>query len=193
MKRNIVILGLVIVAVVAVFIWNDSGKKPQSGLVEGQEGAVSGIAVGDVPADASPKKDHFAPAFSLASLDGTTDYKVGGKRDKVLIINFWAAWCAPCELEAPDLKDIYEKHKDKLDLYAVNATKYDKLREAKDFVKEQELKFPILTDAKGNVGDMYKVFSYPTSFIVDRDGVIRQRIEGVISREEWELYLDEVL
>jgi cytochrome c biogenesis protein CcmG/thiol:disulfide interchange protein DsbE len=40
---------------------------------------------------------------------------------------------------------------------------------------------------------LYKVFSYPTSFIVDRDGVIRQRIEGVISREEWELYLDEVL
>jgi cytochrome c biogenesis protein CcmG/thiol:disulfide interchange protein DsbE len=193
MKRNIVILGLVIVAVVAVFIWNDSGKKPSIGLSEGQEGAVSGIASGDIPVDAAPKKDHYVPSFSLASLDGTTTYTVGGKRDKVLIINFWAAWCAPCELEAPDLKDIYETHKDKLDLYAVNATKFDKVREAKDFVKEQELNFPILTDAKGNVGDLYKVFSYPTSFIVDRDGVIRQRIEGVISREEWELYLDEVL
>lgn len=193
MKRNVFILGLVIVAIAAVFIWNDSGKKLSNGLAENKEGAVSGVAAGDIPADAAPKKDHYAPSFSLASLDGTTSYKVGGKRDKVLVINFWAAWCAPCELEAPDLKDIYEKHKDKLDLYAVNATKYDKLREAKDFVKELELKFPILTDAKGDVGDLYKVFSYPISFIVDRDGVIRQRIEGVISREEWELYLDEVL
>lgn len=193
MKRNVLILGLVIVAIAAVFIWNDSEKEPSSGLGEVNEGAVSGVAVGDIPADAAPKKDHYAPPFSLASLDGTTDYTVGGKRDKVLIINFWAAWCGPCEVEAPDLKDIYDKHKDKLDLYAVNATKYDKLREAKDFVKEQELVFPILTDAKGNVGDEYKVFSYPTSFIVDRDGVIRQRIEGIISREEWEIYLDEVL
>jgi hypothetical protein len=40
---------------------------------------------------------------------------------------------------------------------------------------------------------MYKVFAYPTSFIVDRDGVIRERIEGIISREEWEIYLQKVI
>jgi cytochrome c biogenesis protein CcmG/thiol:disulfide interchange protein DsbE len=190
MKRNLLILGLVLVAIIAVWIWEAPSKEPAGQITEG---LVDGNSGGDIPATPAPKENHYAPSFSLASLDGTTSYKVGGKRDKVLIINFWAAWCAPCELEAPDLKDIYEKHKDKLDLYAVNATKYDKLREANDFVKEQQLIFPVLTDAKGNVGDSYKVFSYPVSFIIDRNGVIRHRIEGVIDREQWETYLQEVI
>jgi cytochrome c biogenesis protein CcmG, thiol:disulfide interchange protein DsbE len=194
MRRNVLILALVIVAIAAVWVWNDKyqvAKGDSEGKYSGQ--VVAGASAGDIPVKAAPIVNRYAPSFSLGSLDGTTTYEVGGKRDKVLIVNFWAAWCGPCELEAPDLKDIYAKHKDKLDFYAVNATKFDKVREAKDFVKEQELVFPILTDVKGDVGDLYKVYSYPTSFIIDRDGVIRQRIEGVISREDWEKYLKDVL
>ncbi|WP_372663867.1 TlpA family protein disulfide reductase [Cohnella sp.] len=189
MKRNMLVLGLVLIAVAAVFIWNDRDDKSQ----QSAGNAVVDVSLTDIPIKPEPKKNHYAPSFDLASLDGASTFQVGGKRDKALIINFWAAWCGPCEVEAPDLKDIYEKHKDKLDLYAVNATKYDKLREAKDFVKEQGFVFPVLTDAKGDVGDLYKVFSYPISFIIDRNGVIRERIEGVISREEWEMHLDGVL
>ncbi len=190
MKRNVIILGLLLAALVAVWVWDAPGKEP-AGQITG--GNVEGRAEGDIPVTPAPKENRYAPSFKLASLDGSTSYEVGGKRDKVLIINFWAAWCGPCEVEAPDLKDIYEQHKDKLDFYAVNATKYDKLREAKDFVKEQQLVFPVLTDAKGDVGDLYKVFSYPISFIIDRNGVIRHRIEGVIEREQWEIYLQEVI
>jgi cytochrome c biogenesis protein CcmG, thiol:disulfide interchange protein DsbE len=190
MKRNLMILGLVLVAIIAVWIWDAPSKEPASQLTEG---LIDGKTVGDIPSKPAPKENHYAPSFSLASLDGTTSYQVGGKRDKVLIVNFWAAWCGPCDLEAPDLKAIYDKHKDKLDLYAVNATKYDKLREANDFVKEKQLVFPVLTDAKGDVGDSYKVFSYPVSFIIDRNGIIRHRIEGVIDRKQWEIYLQEVL
>lgn len=190
MKRNMIVIGVLVLAIAAVFIWNDQDEEPAKQSA-GNALVDSGLA--EIPATPEPKKNHYAPSFDLASLDGTSSFKVGGKRDKVLIINFWAAWCGPCEVEAPDLKDIYEKHKDKLDLYAVNATKYDKLREAKDFVKEQGFVFPVLTDAKGDVGDLYKVFSYPISFIIDRDGVIRERIEGVISREEWEMHLEGVI
>ncbi|BBI32606.1 peroxiredoxin family protein [Cohnella abietis] len=191
MKRNVLILGLVVIAIVAVWIWDSpSGKEGNQATVGAPAGKVDDR---NIPSKPSPKVNHYAPSFSLPSLDGTSTFEVGGKRDKVLIVNFWAAWCGPCELEAPDLKDIYEKHQDKLDLYAVNATNFDKLREAKDFVKEQELVFPILTDAKGVAGDLYKVYSYPISFIIDRDGVIRHRIEGVIERKQWEIYLQEVI
>lgn len=185
MKKNIAILALVVVAVAAVWFWDSSGKEPAAQITQGP--------IADIPATPAPKVNHYAPSFNLASLDGTTSYDVGGKRDKVLIVNFWAAWCGPCEVEAPDLKDIFETHKDQLDLYAVNATKYDKLREAKDFVKEQEIVFPVLTDPKGDVLDSYKVSGYPVSFIIDRDGVIRHRIEGIIEREQWEIYLQDVI
>lgn len=188
MKRNIVILAFVLVAIVAVVLTNrnDSAKGNVSESKDGVE---------DVSSDLSeaPKKGAIAPAFELASIDGTRNYEAGGRRDKVLIINFWAAWCAPCELEAPDLVDIYDKHKDQVEMYAVNATKYDKLRDAKVFVREQGFKMPVLTDADGKVGDLYKVFSYPTSFIVGRDGVILQRIEGVIDRKQWEQYLEDAI
>lgn len=190
MRRNVFILACVLAALVAVFVWNLPDRKQ----VENKQGAaVTGQPAGNEQIATAPKKGAYAPSFELPVLDGSSSYHVGGKRDKALIVNFWAAWCGPCELEAPDLRDIYDKHKDKLDLYAVNATKYDKIREAKVFAKEQKFVFPVLTDATGEVGDAYKVFSFPTSFIVDRDGVIRQRIEGVISREQWEQYLQEVL
>lgn len=190
MKKNLLIIGFVIIAVVGVILWN--GRDKQQDRKAEESAAIGTVQGGEASAEA-PKKGFFAPAFKLPSLDRTAEFSVGGKRDKVLIINFWAAWCGPCEAEAPDLVDIFDRHKGKLDLYAVNATKYDKLREAKDFVKEQGFNdFPVLTDADGTAGDVYKVFSYPTSFIVDRDGVIRERIEGVISREQWEIFLQDI-
>ncbi|TVY04134.1 TlpA family protein disulfide reductase [Cohnella terricola] len=190
MKKNAFIVLLVIAVAIGYWLWESNGKEPKSQAAENP--AVSS-PIGDIPASPEPKENRFAPAFELDSLDGTTSYSVGGKRDKALIVNFWAAWCGPCELEAPDLKDIYDKHKEQLDLYAVNATNFDKVREAKDFVKEQQFVFPVLTDVKGVAGDLYKVNGYPISFIIDRDGVIRHRIQGIIDREQWELYLQEVL
>lgn len=189
LKRNALILIIVSLAIAGVLLWN----RPDPNLSENKPGAAVTGAPAENSLAAAPKKGSRAPSFRLSSLDGSSSYEVEGKRDKVLIINFWAAWCGPCELEAPDLRDIYEKHKDKLDLYAVNATKFDNLRDAKLFVKEQKFVFPVLTDAKGEVSDEYRIYAYPTSFIVDRDGVIRQRIEGVISREQWEEYLQEVM
>ncbi|MFC4306264.1 TlpA family protein disulfide reductase [Cohnella boryungensis] len=190
MKKNMIILALAAIAIVAVWIWDQNGKASSGQVVEG---AAPSSSLGDIPAAPAAKENRYAPSFKLDSLDGTTSYSVGGKRDKALIVNFWAAWCGPCELEAPDLKDIYNDHQDQLDLYAVNATNFDKLREAKDFVKEQQFVFPVLTDAKGVAGDLYKITGYPVSFIIDRDGVIRHRIEGVIEREQWEILLQDVL
>ncbi|TJY41376.1 TlpA family protein disulfide reductase [Cohnella pontilimi] len=185
MKRNIVILIAVAAAIVAVVWFNQAGNDKSSP-------AASGGIEAPVSDPSTPKKGSPAPAFTLATLDGKATYEVGGKRDKPVIVNFWASWCGPCDMEAPDLVELYDKYKDKVELYAVNATKYDKVWGAKQFVEEKGFTFPVLTDAKGEAGDAYKVFSYPTSFIVDRNGTIRQRIDGVITLKQWESYLDEI-
>lgn len=196
MKKNLIILSAAAVLIVAVLVWN-ANNKPQTRLTESEIGGQISSSGGGKPVETAPKPGQYAPPFELAALEGTTaqptTYAAGGKRDKLLLVNFWAAWCGPCEEEAPDLKDIYAQHQDQLELYAVNATNYDKLREAKDFVKEQQLQFPVLTDAVGTVGDLYKVSAYPTSFLIDRNGVILQRVEGVISREEWEELIQQAL
>ncbi|MBW5445096.1 redoxin domain-containing protein [Cohnella sp. CFH 77786] len=190
MKRNWIILLAVLAAVTAVLLGNRMGKDSDSPAASGVSEPRPGATSEALPASA-PKKGSAAPSFELASLDGKTSYKIGGERAKVLVVNFWASWCGPCDREAPDLVALYDKYKDRMDLYAVNATNYDRLRNAREFVKEKAFTFPVLTDAEGTAGDAYKVFSYPTSFIVGRDGRILERIEGTIPLATWEQYLDE--
>ena len=115
---------------------------------------------------------------------------IGGKRDKLLLINFWASWCGPCELEAPDLQSLSKKYSGLLEIYGVNATSYDKERQAREFVEEQKLTFPILMDRESKATDMYKVSSFPTSLLVDSEGIVRERITGVISEDKWETIIE---
>jgi thiol-disulfide isomerase/thioredoxin len=121
--------------------------------------------------DTAPKPGFLAPTFKLTGLDGKS-YEVGGKQDKPYMLNFWASWCGPCELEAPDLKKMYEKYGDEFELYGINTTDKDNLDDMKAFVKQYKLPFPILLDTKGKVADQFRFNLIPTSFLVDRNGVV---------------------
>lgn len=135
--------------------------------------------------DFKPKAGFAAEAFALPDLEDK-QVEIGGKSDKLIFVNFWASWCGPCELEAPDLQKLHENYGDRMVLYGVNATKYDKERAARKFVEDHKFTFPILMDRPGDVTKQYKVTTFPTSFLIDADGVIRERINGVITYEEWE-------
>jgi thiol-disulfide isomerase/thioredoxin len=124
-----------------------------------------------VPNETAPKPNYKAPALSLEGLDGKT-YEVGGPRDKVLVVNFWASWCGPCEAEAPDLKRLADKYKDGLDIYAVNVTSQDRMDNVASFVKHFQFDFPVLLDKEGSGADAYRVRGLPTTYLVNRDGVI---------------------
>ncbi|MDI4644932.1 TlpA family protein disulfide reductase [Cohnella hashimotonis] len=189
MKRNVIIIVIFIVAIAGVLVYNLAGN--DKGTREAGSGASVSVDGGS-PKKEAPTVGSLAPSLKLSSLDESTTYEVDPKtpRDKVLVINFWASWCGPCDVEAPDLVKLYEEYKGKIELYGVNATKYDTVRGAKDFVKEKAISFPVLMDKDGKVGDEYKVFSYPISFIVDRQGVVRQRIEGAKSLKEWRTMID---
>jgi thiol-disulfide isomerase/thioredoxin len=136
-----------------------------------------------------PKAGFEATAFKLPALDEQS-YEVGGKQGKLTFVNFWASWCGPCELEAPDLQRLHEQYGEAIQLIGVNATKYDKERAARDFVNEHEFTFPILMDRVGDVTKQYKVDTFPTTFLIDGEGVIRERINGVITYEEWERLIE---
>lgn len=124
-----------------------------------------------LPTETAPKPNYLAPDFELMGMDGQA-YQVGGRREKPLFLNFWASWCAPCEEEAPDLVRLYEKYKDKMDLYAVNVTGNDELEAAKAFATRYKFTFPVLIDEESNVAKLYRFQVIPTSFLIDRNGVI---------------------
>ncbi len=141
--------------------------------------------------EAAPKPNFLAPTLKLTGLDGQS-YKIGGKRDKPLFINFWASWCDPCKKEAPDLVSNFVKYKDKIDLYAINSTSLDSEEDAKSFAKQYKFPFPVLLDLKGNAIDAYRVGGYPTSFLIDKNGVVQDVIVGLLTPKELERKFQEL-
>lgn len=135
-----------------------------------------------LPTEVAPRPNYLAPAFELTALDGKA-YNVGGKREKPLVLNFWASWCGPCEEEAPQLARLYEKYKDQLDLYAVNVTKNDTVEEAKLFAKRYQFTFPVLLDEELAAAQKYRFTVIPTSFLIDRNGVVVEIINLLEPKE----------
>lgn len=143
--------------------------------------------------EAAARPGFQAPSFELTGFDGNS-YAVGGKRDHPLLLNFWASWCGPCHIEAPDLQALYEHYDGKLDLYAVNVTSLDTRLGIQDFVEEYGLTFPIPMDETGEVtGKKYGVNGYPASFLIDQNGVVVDVIFSVINREDLERKIDKLL
>jgi len=139
-----------------------------------------------------PEVGYLAPHFSLTGLDNQV-YKVEGKRNKPVILNFWASWCGPCRLEAPDLQKLYEKYKDEIDVYGINVTSNDSPEAASAFVQTYKLTFPIPMDVAGTVSNRYLIQAFPTTYVVDTQGVVRKKIIGMIDAGTLELELRKLL
>lgn len=139
-----------------------------------------------------PKAGEMSPSQELPDLNDK-EVAIGAAQPKLQLINFWASWCGPCELEAPDLQKLHEKYGESLAMYGVNATHTDHERQARKFVEDFGFTFDILFDRDGDITDLYKVGTFPTSFLIDTDGVIVERINGVITLEQWEKLIDQYL
>lgn len=130
---------------------------------------------GFIPA---PKEGFIAPNFSLQTSSGGT-YSLSDYRGQVVLINFWASWCPPCRTEMPAMQRVFEAYKDQdFVIFAVNATHQDSPGKAVEFSEVNGLTFPILFDYDGMVTSQYLVRSFPTSFFIDRDGIVHEVVIG---------------
>lgn len=133
----------------------------------------------------TPKVGSPAPDFELPDRFGIP-IRLSALTGSIVVINFWASWCQPCREEMPILQAISEKYTDQgLVVLGVNTTYTDSLDEALAFVDELKLTFPILFDETGEVGEeMYKVYGLPTSYWIDREGVIRSVQLGAMTEDQ---------
>ncbi len=117
------------------------------------------------------KVKQVAPDFTLASNKGG-NVRLKDLRGKVVMINFWATWCAPCRKELPLLNDLYNKYKSKgFVLLGVNID--DKSAPAKKMIKELKINFPVLFDNNQSTSESYDLQAMPSTFILDKNGIIR--------------------
>ncbi|MBS1966578.1 MAG: TlpA family protein disulfide reductase [Chloroflexi bacterium SZAS-1] len=119
-----------------------------------------------------------APDFALETLDGATT-SLAGQRGNVLIVNLWASWCGPCRAEMPTIQRLYDARREEgLTVLAVHGTFQDSEAGARAFAEELGLTFPIVLDRDGAVSRRYQLHALPSTFIVDRKGIIREVILG---------------
>ena len=150
----------------------------------GQLAQVVGVSAAEAPEVASP-----APDFILNSLAGDS-LKLIGFRGKPVFINFWATWCAPCLLEMPNIQKYYKKYPSQFEVLAVNAGETE--RTVQRFVDDLGVSFKILLDPDGKVQELYRIKGYPTTYVVDKDGIIRFQHIGSLSEKQIEEYLEAV-
>ena len=153
-------------------------------IVATRVGPPQSAAAPPAPASAdsmpAPQADHPAPDFTLMSLDGTpvTLSKLTGQ---VALINIWATWCPPCRAEMPTIETAYEQYRDQgFTVLAVNLQ--EDPRSVAAFMQQYQLTFPALLDLDGQVSRDYQAFSLPSSFFVDKKGVIRAVYRGPMPR-----------
>jgi len=154
---------------------------------------TGGAGAGGTPQTlgAAPVSGAPAPDFSLQDTKGNTVSLADGKGHPVLI-NFWATWCLPCRAEMPAIEQRFQAHKDAgLLVYAVDFDEPQDMVE--DFTKAFGLSFHVLLDPGATVNDLYKVVGYPSSFFVDRDGVIRVVHIGAMTEGQLDDYLSKIL
>jgi thiol-disulfide isomerase/thioredoxin len=135
---------------------------------------------------AGPEVNALAPDFELENLAGER-VRLSERLGKPLIINFWATWCAPCILEMPNIRKFYEKYPGQFDVLAVNAN--EPRRDVERFVDDMSLTFDVLLDTGGKTQQLYQIQGYPTSFVIDSQGVIRVEHIGLLTEDNLKDYL----
>ncbi len=123
------------------------------------------------------KPGQVAPDFRLRDMNGQM-VSLSDFRGKVVLLNFWATWCGPCRVEMPAMEELYRQYPRKdFEILAVS-TDAQGVAVTRPFQQENKLTFPILHDADFRVGLSYGARTLPMTFMVDRNGIVRQQIFG---------------
>jgi thiol-disulfide isomerase/thioredoxin len=111
-----------------------------------------------------------APAINLPGVDGAK-VQLESLKGKVVYLDFWASWCEPCKKSFPWMHDMKQNYADQgFEILAVNL---DKDRELADrFLQEMEVNFIVAFDEKGESASDYKLRGMPSSYLIDRDGIV---------------------
>lgn len=152
-----------------------AGDQADSSVVE--EGAKT-VSVGQT-----------APNFALHDTRDRT-YELQGLKGKVVLLNFWATWCAPCRLEMPLLEAISQELVEE-DFLVLGINLQESVAQVQEFVDEMGLTFPVLLDSDGTVSGLYRIIGYPSTIIIDKAGKIQTIHIGILLESQLREYLQE--
>jgi peroxiredoxin len=169
-KRNAIVIVVVVAAVALMLFVGVRMARTKAGVVKmkpvGKNGSV-------------------APDFQLKSLDGK-QVRLSDFRGKAVLLNFWATWCAPCKIEMPWFVDLQKQYAAQ-GLQVIGVAMDDSGEQAiAKFTKEMGVNYPVLI-GKESVGDAYGGVEFlPTTFFIDRQGKVVDRVFGLVGHSDIE-------
>ena len=133
-----------------------------------------------------------APDFKLKSLEGQS-VSLNDFKGKPILINFWSTRCDPCVYEMPYLQEVYDEWSGKgLTLLAINMG--ESSSEVGVFMRDLNLSLPVLLDTELKAAQKYNIIAIPTTFFIDKDGIIQEKIIGAFSNKaEIEMRLSKIV
>jgi peroxiredoxin len=127
-----------------------------------------------------PAAPVLAADFTLPNLQGES-LPLESLRGKLVLLNFWATWCAPCRAEMPGMAQLWQEYRDQgFEIVAISVDEGNEKRVA-NFVRRLNLSYPVVLDPESVIADRYGVGGLPASFLIDGEGLLIGRLVG--SRE----------
>lgn len=118
-----------------------------------------------------------APDYTAVTLDGDT-IRAAELEGRVVVVNFWATWCGPCRLEMPSLQSLHEDRAEDGVVVLGLSTDVGSERPIREYVHERGVTFPIARATAEHRRVFGGIAGIPTTFLIDRDGVLRHRVVG---------------
>ena len=152
---------------------------PQDSQVAELEGRSVGLVVGDI-----------APDFSGTTIDGQT-VSMSDLDGKLVVVNVFASWCGPCRVETPHLVEVYNEL-DRNEVEFVGLNLQETPEAVQNFKDEFSIEYPLLLNEGGEITDIYRPIGLPTTWFIDKDGVVRFTFSGPMTRESLQVILEDV-
>jgi cytochrome c biogenesis protein CcmG, thiol:disulfide interchange protein DsbE len=132
-----------------------------------------------------------APDFTLGRLDRPGSLQLSSLRGKVVVLNFWASWCQPCKLEAPDLAASAKKWSGRVVVLGVDVN--DPRGDARGFMRKYGITYPIVHDNKNVTSPKYGLTGLPETFFLDRRGRIVSHVISGLKTADLQRGVEEAL
>jgi thiol-disulfide isomerase/thioredoxin len=197
MKRSFILVLAMIAGLAGLAIGLAASRTEQphgiKAIASPASSTSSVLAASKIKSAANAPQDHvvrFAshpqpmPAFLVNDLDGNP-VSTAAWKGKVVFINFWATWCPPCRAEIPVLIDLANRYKDRLQVVGVSVDDGDPA-DVKKFAKQAGINYPIVMADRAIVAEYGGVAALPTLFVVNPDGNVVQKHEGLFSNALYE-------
>jgi len=153
---------------------------------------ITGLLILGLTTSALAQTGSKAPDFKLKTSD-KKDVTISGLKGKVVLLNFWATWCGPCVREIPDFQEVYEQYRSKgFEIVGVSldAGGWEKVT---PFVAKMKMTYPVVMGDEAVVRAYGNFNAIPTSFFIDKNGVVVKQVTGSMSKADLEAMIKKLL